>query len=68
MNVMKPLFWASRLEQAWSRVPHLQTWDSNKLSHASGYATIRFGFGGGLAKLPSQSKPVQELNLYSKQI
>jgi hypothetical protein len=37
--------WATRLEQAWTRVSHLQARYPSKLSHVSGYDPTRFGLG-----------------------
>jgi hypothetical protein len=48
----KPPTWDTCLEQVGTRVPHLQTCDYSKLSHASEYAPARFGWEG-LAVLPS---------------
>ncbi len=44
-SITEPLTWATRLEQAWTRVQHLQACDSSKQSHLSGYAPARFGLG-----------------------
>ncbi len=41
----KPPTWAARLEQVWGWLPHLQTYDSSKLSQVSDYATARFHLG-----------------------
>ncbi len=49
-QIMKkpPTTWATHLEQVWTQVPHLQTCDSCRLGHVSGFASTRFG----LAVLP----------------
>ncbi len=38
----EPSTLATCLKQAWTQIPHLQTYDSSKLSYVSGYAA-RFG-------------------------
>jgi hypothetical protein len=45
MNMIKATYctWTTCLEQAWTRVPHLQTQDSSKLSHVFRCAPTRFG-------------------------
>jgi hypothetical protein len=49
-------------------IPHLQICDSNQLSHVSGYALARFGWGWGLAVLsrgPSKPLNIDQARPYS---
>ncbi len=39
------MYFHSSLRKAWTRVPRLETHDSSKLSHVSGYTLARFGLG-----------------------
>ncbi len=45
------------VEQVWTWVSHLQTRDSNKLSHVSGYAPTRFDLGSGCAPMGPPTPP-----------
>ncbi len=45
MNTLKAASWATHLDQVRTLRPHLQMCDSRRLSHVTGYAPNRLGFG-----------------------